>query len=55
MNEDHKREKSLREALFYWEGFDPQISAAENFNELQIQMGMLDEAKQVLHNVMYPK
>ena len=36
------------EPFFEWEGYDSNLSPAENFYELQVQMGLLDEAKKLL-------
>lgn len=43
-----KPDLSLKEALQSWEDYDDRLTTAENFIELQIQMGFLDKAKEQL-------
>ncbi len=34
-----------------WEAYDPDLTLSENYIELQIYMGFLDDAKRVLYNI----
>lgn len=34
-----------------WEDYDPSLTLSENYIELQIYMGFLDDAKRVLYNI----
>lgn len=38
-----------------WEGYDPQLSDLENYIELQVQMGFLEEAQIILWNIAQQK
>lgn len=41
----------LDEALRYWEGYDNTLTTLENFRELQLSMGLLDEARNILEKI----
>ena len=49
MNES---KKELWLALVQWEQYDPDLTPAQNFLELQIQMGFLDQAQEGLQKIM---
>ena len=48
---DRKREY-VRVILYGWEGYDKTKSPEENLIELIIEMGFLDEAREVISNYM---